>query len=176
MAKFGPQPWTNPFGKKSIFGVFLTSCFYSIQRCFFVLEYNNIHFPSLQSQKKKRGEMKNLDQNHGLTPLEACQFFAFLNFMFLQPRRGIFLFQNIIKHMFLAYIAQKRRWKMANFGRKPWTNSFGRVSIFGLFSTSCFYSLQSFFSFQNIMKQICLAYIAQKRRWKNGQFWTKTMD
>ena len=45
-----------------------------------------------------------LDQNHGLTPLEKCQYFDFLNFFFLLARKEFF-FQNIIQHVFLAYIA-----------------------------------------------------------------------
>ena len=31
-----------------------------------------------------------LDQNHGLTPLEKCQFFDFLNLMFLEPKKPFF--------------------------------------------------------------------------------------
>ena len=31
-----------------------------------------------------------MDQNHGLTPLEKCQVFHFLNFLFLLPRKAFF--------------------------------------------------------------------------------------
>ena len=34
-------------------------------------------------KKKKLEKWPFLDQNHGLTPLEKCQFFDFLDFMFL---------------------------------------------------------------------------------------------
>ena len=33
--------------------------------------------------KEKLEKKPFLDQNHGLTPLEKCQFFDFLNFLFL---------------------------------------------------------------------------------------------
>ena len=33
--------------------------------------------------KKKLEKWPFFDQNHGLTPLEKCQFFDFLNFLFL---------------------------------------------------------------------------------------------
>ena len=53
MANFGPKPWVNPFAKNLNFSTFLTSCFYSLERRFFVLEYHRIHFPSLYCVKKK---------------------------------------------------------------------------------------------------------------------------
>ena len=68
---------------------------------------------------------------------------------------------------------------MVNFGPKPWTNmdfSFGKISVFRFFSSSCFIAQKGVFSLQNIIKYIFLAQIAyKKRRWKNGLFWTKTM-
>ena len=82
MAIFGPKPWVNPVGKISIFRLFWTSCFYSLERRFFVLEYRKRHFPGLYYLKKV-GKIDIFDQNHGRTPLEKCQFFDFLNFLFL---------------------------------------------------------------------------------------------
>ena len=74
MAVFGPKPRVNPFGKMSIFRL-LTSCFYSPQKSFFVLEYNKRHFPGLKKKRWKNGKF--LHENHRLTPLEKCQFFDF---------------------------------------------------------------------------------------------------
>ena len=79
---FGPKPWLNPFGKKSIFRPFSTSCFYSLKTRFFLLEYRKIHFPILYCLKKKVEKMAILNHNHGLTPLEKSQFFDFSNFFF----------------------------------------------------------------------------------------------
>ena len=42
------------------------------------------------AEKKKLKKWPFLDQNHGLTPLEKCQFFHFLIFLFLQPRKAFF--------------------------------------------------------------------------------------
>ena len=143
MAHFGPKPQSNPFGKMSIFGFFSTSIFYSLQRCFFVLQYHKTEFPSLYCPQKRwengqfwtktmdlplrkisnfrlfkllflqptnaffRFKIKwpILDQNHRQIPLEKWQFFDFLNFFFFVPQKGVFSFQNIVKHIFLAYIA-----------------------------------------------------------------------
>ena len=41
------------------------------------------HFPSLYCLKKKLQKWPFLDKNRGLTPLEKCQFFDFMNFLFL---------------------------------------------------------------------------------------------
>ena len=53
MAIFGPKPWVNPLGKMSIFSTFWTSCFYSLEKRFFVLGYHKRHFPGLYCLKKK---------------------------------------------------------------------------------------------------------------------------
>ena len=44
MANCLPKPWINPFGKISMFRFFLTSCFYGLERRFFVPEYRKRHF------------------------------------------------------------------------------------------------------------------------------------
>ena len=43
MAIFGPKPWVNPLEKCQFFD-FLNLFFYSIERCFLVLEYRKRHF------------------------------------------------------------------------------------------------------------------------------------
>ena len=52
MAIFAAKPWVNPL-EKCHFLTFLTSCFYSLQRRFFVVEYHKRHFPGLKCLKKK---------------------------------------------------------------------------------------------------------------------------
>ena len=54
MANFGPKPWTNPFSKNLNFSTFSISCFYSLKRRFFPLEYHKTHFPGPYCLKKKR--------------------------------------------------------------------------------------------------------------------------
>ena len=90
MAIFGPEPWVNPFGKISILRLFELLVFLSLERGLFVLEYRKRHFAGLYCQKKKLGKWPFLDKNHGLTALEKCQFFDFLNFLFLYPRKAYF--------------------------------------------------------------------------------------
>ena len=40
--------------------------------------------------QKRLEKWHNLDQNHGLTPFEKCQFSKFWNFLFLLPRKAFF--------------------------------------------------------------------------------------
>ena len=54
---FGPNPWVNPFGKMSVFGLFELLVFYSPKRRFLVLEYRKRHFAGLYCLKKKVGKM-----------------------------------------------------------------------------------------------------------------------
>ena len=79
--------WTKTMGyslwKNVNFPFFWTSSFYSLERRFIILEYHKRHFSGLYCLKKKLEKWPFLDQNHGLTPLEKCQFFAFLDFLFL---------------------------------------------------------------------------------------------
>ena len=109
----------NLFLKNLNFSTFWSSCFYGLERCFFVLEYRKTHFPCLHCLKKDR--------------------------------------------------------KMANFGPKPRTNPFGKISIFLTLCTSCFYSLgRRFFVPEYRQTHFSSLYCLEKRTWKNGQFWTKT--
>ena len=104
-----------------------------------------------------------LDQNHGLTPLEKLNFSTFSTSCFYSIKRH-FSLENIIKHIFLAQIAQKKEdKKMANFGPKPWTNPFGKNSIFRLSKHLVFIAQKGVLSLQNTIKHIFLPYIALKK-------------
>ena len=46
---------------------------------------------------------------------------------------------------------------------KPWVNPSAKISIFGLFELLVFIGYKVVFSFQNIVKDIFLAYIALKK-------------
>ena len=83
MAIFRSKPWVNPLGKMTIFRLFELLVFIAWKGVFFFLEYGKRHFPFLNCLKKKLGKWPFLDQNHGLTPLEKCQFFGFLHWLFL---------------------------------------------------------------------------------------------
>ena len=83
MPIFRPKPWVNPCEKMSIFRVFKLHVCYSQESRFFVVEYPKGFYLPCTSEKKELNKWQYFDQNHGLTPLEKCQFFDFMNFLFL---------------------------------------------------------------------------------------------
>ena len=83
MTIFGAKPWVNPFGKMSCFRRFELCVFIAYKGVFLVLEYRKAHFPGLYCIKKMLEKWPFFDLNHGLTLLKKCEFFDFLNFLFL---------------------------------------------------------------------------------------------
>ena len=86
LQEFRPSYYNSISASLSLsnFSTFWTSCFYSLERRFYVFEYRKRHFPVVYCLKKEKLEKwPFLDQNHGLTSLEKCQFFDFWNFLFL---------------------------------------------------------------------------------------------
>ena len=83
MAIFVPKPWVSPFGKMLIFGLFELLVFIALKGVFSFKNVVKDIFLTYIANKKKEEKMEILDQNHGLTPLKKCQFFDFLNFLFL---------------------------------------------------------------------------------------------
>ena len=108
MAIFGPTTWVNPFGKMAIFSTFWTSCFYSLGRRFFLLEYDKRHFPGLYCLKRNFGKMVIF----GLKPWVNNLFgkmpiFRLVQVLVYIALKGVFSFQNIVKDIFLDYITLK---------------------------------------------------------------------
>ena len=111
MAIFRQKPWVNPFGKMSIFRLFELLVFKAQKGVFLFQTIVKDIFISYIAYKKSFKKWPFLDQNHGLTPLKKCRCMDFLKFLFLQPRKVFFLFQNIVTDIFLAYIASKEKVK-----------------------------------------------------------------
>ena len=111
----------TPF-KKLQFSIFWTSCFYSKERRFFVLEYRKNHFPN-QYYLKKKGLEKwpYLDQNHRLTPFEKCQFSNFWN-LFLLPK----------SHFPNQFCLKKKVGKMAIFRPNHGLTLLGKLQFFDI--------------------------------------------
>ena len=77
---------------------------------------------------------------------------------------------NIVKDIFLAYIAQKEVGKRAIFGPKPWVNAFGKMSIFRLFELLVFYSVERRFFVLESRKGHFPGLYCPKKGWKKGHF------
>ena len=89
------------------------------------------------------------DQNNGLTPLEKCQFFGFLDFLCYSVERRFFVLEYRKRHFPALNSLKRKVAKMAIYGPKPRINPFPKMSIFLTFLTFCFYSVERrFFSLQ----------------------------
>ena len=160
MAIFGPKPWVHSFGKLSLFRLFELFVFIAQKGDFSFYNFVKDIFLAYITFKKKQEKCPFLDQNYGLTALKKCQFFDFLNFLFLQPKKAFLQSRISSKTFSWPILAKKKVGKMIIFGLKRWVNPFGKMSIFRLFELLVFIAQKFFFAFQNIGKVIFLAYIA----------------
>ena len=140
MAIFGPKPWVN-------FSTFSTSCFYGLERRFFVLKYRKKHFPGLYWLKKMLEKWPCFYQNYGLTLLKNVNFSTSWTSCFYSLESWFFVVKYRKRHFSGLYCLKKKVGKMVIYGRKPWGNPFGKMSIFRLFRKSCLfvYSLERHF-------------------------------
>ena len=104
MAIFGPKPSVNPYWKNVSFSTFWTTCFYSVQRRFFVLEYRKRHFPGLYCLKNKVPKMAIFRPKPWVNPFGKMSVFRLFELLVFIAYKGVFSFSNIVKDIFLAFI------------------------------------------------------------------------
>ena len=109
MTIFRPKPWVNPYGKMSIFRLLELFVFIAQKGVFSFQNIVKVIFLTNIALKKRLEKWPYLDQNHGLTPSQKCQFFDFWNFLFVLPTKHACSFQIIVKVIFLTNIALKKR-------------------------------------------------------------------
>ena len=133
-----------------------------------------------------------------VNPFGKMSIFRLFDLLLFIAQKGVFSLQNIVKDIFLAYIADKKSSKMAIFGSKPWVNPYGNISVFRLFGLLVFIAFKGVFFAPKYRKRhfsglyflarktffhsgiYCKRhfpglYCLNKKSWKNGHFWTKTM-
>ena len=94
-----------PLWKNVNFSNFLTSCFYSLERRFFALKYRKRYFPGLYCLKKKVGKMAIFGPKPWVNPFGKMSIFRLFGLLVFKALKGVFQLQNIVKDIFLAYIA-----------------------------------------------------------------------
>ena len=95
----------QPLWKNVSFSSFWTCCFYIIEKRFFVLEYRKGHFPGLYCLKKEVGKMALFLPKPWVNPFGKMSIFRLFELFVFIVRKGFFSIKNIVKHIFLAYIA-----------------------------------------------------------------------
>ena len=81
------------------------SCFYSLERRFLVLEYRKRRFPGLYCLKKKVGKMAIFGPKPWVNPFGKMLIFRLFKVFVVIALKVVILSQNIVKVIFLAYIA-----------------------------------------------------------------------
>ena len=99
-----------------------------------------------------------------VNPFGKMSSFRLFELLVFKAQKGVFSFQNIVKDILqLPYIAKKKVSKMAILRPKPWIKPFGKMSIFRLFVVLFFTAQKGVFLFQNIVRDIFLCYIDEKK-------------
>ena len=137
MAIFGPKPSVHPLGKMSIFRLW-TSCFYSLDRCFFVLEYHKRHFPGQYCLKKKGGKIAISPPKPSVHPFGKMSIFRLWTSCFYSLDRCFFVLEYHKRHFPGQYCLKKKGGKIAISPPKPSVHPFGKMSIFRLFELLVF--------------------------------------
>ena len=128
-----------PLWKNVNFSSFSTSCFYCLEKSFFVLEYHKKHFPGLYYLKKKHRKIANFWAKPWVNPFGKMSiFWTFSTSCFYCLERRFFVLEYHKTPFSGPYCPKIRDGKMANFWGKPNVNTFGKMSIFRLFQLLVF--------------------------------------
>ena len=145
---------------------------------FFVLGYRKRHFNGLSCLKKKVVKMAIFWPKPWVNPFEKMSIFRlFSTCCFYSVYRRFLSLEYHKRHFPGLYCLKKKKLKKWPFlEQKQWVNPFGKMSIFRLFPTCCFYSLERrFLSLDYHKRHFPGLYCLKKKSWKNGYFWTKTI-
>ena len=86
------------------------------------------------SLKKKDGKMAIFGPKPRVNPFGKMSIFRLFELLVVIAQEGVFSLENIVKDIFLAYIAYKgKSGKNAHFFTKTRVNPFGKMSIFRIF-------------------------------------------
>ena len=155
------KPWVNPFGKIAIFRLFQLLVFIFQKGLYSFQNIVKDIFLAFFALKKKVRKMAILIPKPWVNSFEKMSIFRLIQLFVFITWKGHYSFQNIVKDIFLAFFALKKKVrKMAILIPKPWVNPFGKMSIFPLIQLFVFITWKGHYSFQNIVKDIFLAYFA----------------
>ena len=131
--------WTKtmglPLSKNVNFTSIWTSCFFSLERRFFVLKYGKRHFPGLYCLKKKVGKMAIFGPKPWVNPFWKMSIFRLFELLVFIALKVVFFVLGYRKRHFpCLYFLRKKNWIYGLFfGPKPWVNPFEKMSILRLF-------------------------------------------
>ena len=119
--------------KNVSFSTFWTSCFYSLERSFFVVEYRKRHFPGLYCLKKICWKNGHFFSKPWVHPFGKMAIFQLFEPFFYSLERRFFVLEYRKGHFPMLYCRKKKK-----------DGKIKKVN-FSNFWTSCFYSLKRLF-------------------------------
>ena len=149
MAIIGPKPWEKWKNYKNLwknvnFSTLWTSCFYSLERRFFVLEYRKRYCSVLYCLKKKLGKWPFLDPPWVNPFGKMSIFLTFPTSYFYSLERHFFALDYRKRHFPFLYCRKKKKlgqWPLLgqNHGKNgKITKTFGKMTIFRRFELLVF--------------------------------------
>ena len=108
MTIFGPKAWVNPFGKISIFRLFELVLFIA-QTGVFSLQNRVKHIFLAYCVIKIVGKMAIFGPKAWVNPFGKISIVRLFELLVFIAQTGVFSIQDIVKHIFLAYIAPKKQ-------------------------------------------------------------------
>ena len=176
MAIFGPKPWVNRFGKLSVIRLFKLLVFIAQKG---VISFQNIVediFLAYIAYKKKFEKCPFLDRNHGLTPLEKCQFVDFFNILFLQRGKAFFPSRISLKIFSLPILPNKKKLEKWPFlDRNHGLTPFEICQFFDCLNMLFLQPRKAILRSRISKRTFSWTILTKKKSWKNGHFWTETM-
>ena len=157
---FGLKPQVIPFGKMAIFDVLNFLFLWPRKACFRSrISSKTFSWPILPKKKDEKSLF--LDQKHGLTLLEKCQFFDFKTSCFI-AQKGVFVVLEYRKRYFpgLYWLKKEKLEKWPFFHQNDGLTPFEKCQFFNFLIFCFLQTRKAFFSIQKIVKNIFLAYIA----------------
>ena len=110
----------------------------------------------------------------GLPPWKNA-IFRLLELLVFVAYKGVFSFKNIVRDIFLCYIAEKKKLEKGPFlDQNHGLICLEKSQFFG-FLNLFFYSLKGFIFVLEYRKRHFPGLYCLKKSWKNGHFWTKAM-
>ena len=119
MAIFGQRPWVNPLAKISIFRLFSTFCYYSVERRFFFLEFHKSRFPGLYCLKKKLAKVAIFGPKPWVNPFAKMSIFRLFRTSSLYSLERRFFVLVYHKSRFSGVNCLiKNNWKIGHFWKR----------------------------------------------------------
>ena len=128
------------------------------------------------TKKKEFEKLQFLTKTTDYALSKNANFASFSNRCFYSLQRLFNLSRTSLNTFDCLFLNKKNEWQRLQIWEKPWSNPFGKMQTFRLFSNRCFYRLKSLFLYVERHQTLSFATFSLKKSEKNYSFWKKPMD